>query len=214
ACVGEGVRWPVRPMAEAGRGGQQPAWATPVAKAMPNIAAAMLELDRVQRSRSPLPPQLRAKMRWVAASANRSPYGMAYAKFDLKRAGTSDDEIAKLSDDPRTWDETERPALNFAQKMTREAYKVTDEEVVELRQLFGNPNVVAMVQLLAYANFQDRILLALDIPVEEGGPLPPAPVKFAKPFLDGAKPAARVAPDAKDSNAGPKKVNDPEWRQL
>src|SRR5205814_1934472 len=85
--------WSVLPHAEDGRGSPLPAWVAPLAEAMPNTAAAMLELDRVQRSRNPLPPQLRAKMRWVAASANRSPYGMAYAKFDLKRAGASDADI-------------------------------------------------------------------------------------------------------------------------
>jgi alkylhydroperoxidase family enzyme len=212
--IGQNDPWQYLPKAEEGQWLPLPGWVAPLAEALPHTAAAMLELDYTQRAKSPLPPALRAKMRWVAASANRSPYGMAYAKFDLKRAGASDAELAKLSDDPTTWDDVERPALTFAQKMTREAYKVSDEEVVELRQLFGNAKVVAMVQLLAYANFQDRLLLALDVPVEKNGPLPPVAVKFARPFTGGAAPAARAVPDVKDSDAGPKQVTDPEWRQL
>jgi alkylhydroperoxidase family enzyme len=212
--VGQNDPWQFLPKAEEGQFLPLPAWITPLAAAMPNTTAAMLELDYAHRVKNPLMPALRAKMRWVAASANHSPYGMAYAKADLKRAGATDAEIAKLSDDPKTWDELDRAALLFAQKMTREAYKVTDDEVVELRQLFGNAKVVAMVQLLAYANFQDRLLLALDVAVENNGPLPAVAVKFAKPLAGGATPLQRVLPDVKDADAGPKTVSDPEWRKL
>src|SRR5262245_23377177 len=43
-----------------------PNWATTLAPAMPKTVAAMLELDYIHRAKSPLPPKLRAKMRWVA----------------------------------------------------------------------------------------------------------------------------------------------------
>src|SRR5205085_2738122 len=116
----------------------------------------MLELDYVQRAKSPLEPKLRAKMRWVAAQINGSAYGQAYALADLRRAGASEEEVRLLQGDPTQWPATERDALVFARKLTKEAYKVLDEEVVALRQKYGDANVVAMVQLLAYANFQDR----------------------------------------------------------
>ncbi len=44
---------------------------------------------------------------------------------------------------------------------------------------YREKQVVAMVLLLAYANFQDRLLLALDLPLEPGGPLAPLEVRFA-----------------------------------
>ena len=44
----------------------------------------MLELDHAQRTKSPLDPVLRAKMRWVIAHANRCAYSEAYALADLK----------------------------------------------------------------------------------------------------------------------------------
>jgi hypothetical protein len=56
---------------------------------------------------------------------------------------------------------------------------VTDEEVAELIKRYGEKQVVAMVLLLAHANFEDRLVLALGLPVEEGGPLPPLEVRFA-----------------------------------
>jgi len=41
-------------------------------------------------AKSPLDPKLRALVRWAAADANKSPYGVAYALADLKRAGRAE----------------------------------------------------------------------------------------------------------------------------
>ena len=44
---------------------------------------------------------------------------------------------------------------------------------------YGEKTVAAMVLSMAYANFQDRLLLCLGSPIEPGGPLPPLDVIFA-----------------------------------
>jgi hypothetical protein len=67
--------------------------------------------------------------------------------------------------------------------------------------------------LLAYSNFQDRLLLALDLPIEPGGPLAPLEVRFARgtpppPVPPRTKPAGRLA------LAVPERVDDPDWREL
>jgi len=49
----------------------------------------------------------------------------------------------------------------------------------ELRQKFGDNQVASMVLLAAYGNFQDRIVLGLNLQMEENGPLPPLDVEFA-----------------------------------
>src|SRR5262249_61068863 len=117
-------------------------------------------------------------MRWVAANANRSPYGEAYALADLRRAGGSDADIAALTGDPKKWPDSEKDALVFARKLSKEAYKGLDEEVLALREKYGDAKVVAVVQLLAYASFQDRLLPTLGLNVEESGPAPPLAVEF------------------------------------
>ena len=52
-------------------------------------------------------------------------------------------------------------------------------------------------QLLAAANFQDRILLGLGIPLEDGGPLPPVEVRFdpeaPRPPVPGCRSSAPTA---------------------
>src|SRR5439155_19906438 len=71
--------------------------------------------------------------------------------------------------------------------------------------------------LLAYAAFQDRLALALGLPLEEGGPLPPIEVRFVKPKPDEKAPLVvppRQAPQEHAAGSAPGKVSDPEWLAL
>jgi alkylhydroperoxidase family enzyme len=180
-----------------------PAWARMLAGPLPKTTALMLELDATHRTGDRLDPKLRARMRWAAADANRCAYAMAAAEADLRRAGATNPVPTDLP-------EAERRAVAFARKLTADATAVTDEEVKRLVELHGDANVVAMVALIAHACFQDRMLLALNPPVEPGGP--PAPVAAHFPHTRtpaGPPPAGAPAKAATGPNLGPA---DPEWR--
>jgi alkylhydroperoxidase family enzyme len=179
--------WARLPETEGARSGLLPAWARALATTLPRTTAATLEVDLVQRTRSPLDPKLRAWVRWTAARANKSPYGEAYALADLLAAGGAETDRETLS-------ATDRLTLEFARKLTLHADKITDEEVAELREIHGEANLVALVQCVAYANFQDRLVLSLGLDVEETGPLPPVGVRFRKPYTGGATPPPRTPP--------------------
>jgi hypothetical protein len=155
----------------------------------------MLELDFWHRSRSPLPPELRGRMRWVAAHANRCRYSEAYAAADLRRAGVDEGRLRELAGDFPGLPADTRAALAFAQKLTQAPDTITDEEVTRLIGLYGEKQVVAMAMLLAYANFQDRLILALDVPLESGGPVPPLDVHF-KEARPGVRREAPPLPEA------------------
>jgi hypothetical protein len=47
-------------------------------------------------------------------------------------------------------------------------------DAARLIEQYGEKQVVALVLLLAYANFQDRLILALDLPLGPGEPLEPS----------------------------------------
>ena len=83
-----------------------------------------------------------------------------------------------MSAEVRDLPEADRAAIVFARKVTRAAYKVTDEEVADLLNRFGPDKVVAMVHTLAHANFQNRIFLALGVELETNGPLPPVDLRL------------------------------------
>jgi alkylhydroperoxidase family enzyme len=179
ALMDDAECWKRMPPAESGAGQPLPGWAKAVASRLPRTAAAMLELDLAQRTKSPLEPALRAKMRWVIAHANRCGYGEAYALADLERAGGDVASVKGLTGDPANWPQSDRDPLEFARQMTTEAPAVPDELFTRLRQRYGDKRVAAMVLLAAYGNFQDRIVLGLALPLESGAPLPPLEVKFA-----------------------------------
>jgi len=205
--------WRHLPRATQGGGQPLPYWARALARTLPQTTAAMLELDRLHRTRSPLGPVLRAKMRWVAADANRCAYSRAYAEADLRMAGVAEAAIMALAGNHSGLAEPERAALAFARQMTLEADKVTDAEVDHLKSAFGEKKLAAMVLLLAYANFQDRLLSALDVPVEPAGPFPALEVRF-----DKGERAPRVPPRIRQGDRllppVPQRVDDAEWLAL
>ena len=182
--------WDRLPEVATGRDQPLPIWARAVAVHLPRTAAAMLKVDHAHRTLSPLDPQLRAKMRWVVAKSNRCEYSQAYALADLARLGASADAIAQLTGNPADWPDEDRDALEFARLLTLAAPTIPDEFFEKLRARYGNREVAAMVLLAAFGNYQDRIVLGLNLPIEEGGPLPPVDVTFA----DGALQVAAVLP--------------------
>jgi hypothetical protein len=79
----------------------------------------MLELDFAQRTKSPLDPSLRAKMRWATAQANRCAYSEEYALADLKRAGCADAIVKVLVGPPASWPRDDYEPLEFARLLER-----------------------------------------------------------------------------------------------
>ena len=158
----------------------------------------------------PLDPAFGARLRWVAARANRCRYSEAYAEGDLRRAGIDAVALRDFMADPLKGPDSD--ALVFAHKLTRAASTIEDADVARLIDQYGEKQVVALVLLLAYANFQDRLILALDIPLEPDGPLAPAEVGF-KPIPLGARLAApRTAVPPAVANAA--REEDAEWLDL
>ncbi len=205
--------WRHLPRAEKGADQALPAWARVLAPALPRTTAAVLELDYVQRAHSPLDPALRAKMRWVAAHANRCAVTEAIAAADLRRAGVDEPTIRGLAGDWSRLPLPERLALDFARRMSLEAETVTDVQVAQLKKGYGDKQLVAMVLLLAYANFQDRLVLALGVaPGAEDG-MPPKEMKFTKAPLE-IPPPPRQKQAGEKASGQPATVNDDEWQSL
>jgi alkylhydroperoxidase family enzyme len=202
--------WDRLPATHEGRRPTLPNWARATAHAMPRTTAAMLELDRLHRTKSPLGPALRGKMRWVAADANRCDYSRATAEGDLRRDGVGDDAIASLKAGPDRWPAADRAALEFASQMSIDASKVTDAEVEALRSAHGERKLTAMVLLLAWSNFQDRFLLSLGTKLEADGPLPAVEARFFRVEPFPAVPP-RENPENLRGPAVPERVDDPEW---
>jgi alkylhydroperoxidase family enzyme len=190
-------------------------WARALAVTLPHTTAAMLELDFLHRAKSPLEPRLRGQMRWVAARTNGCRYSEAYAAADLRRIGVEESAIQQLAGDLRDLPADTRAVLQFARKLSCDGASVSDEEVAQLISRHGERQVVAMVLLLAYASFQDRLVLALGLSLESGEPLPPLDVRFAQLPLGASRAAPpRQRPRGSTAKATAKTMIDVEWRGL
>ena len=110
------------------------------------------------------------------AALIRKPYALA----DLERAGLDAAGRQVLTGNPKTWDEADREPLEFARQLTLAAPKISDQLFESLRTRYGEKRVAAMVLLAAYGNFQDRIVLGLNLPMEASGPLPPLEIQFVE----------------------------------
>lgn len=209
ALLSDGQAWAALPEATTPKAGPLPGWAKALAGPLPRTTAAMLELDHIVRATPPVEAKLAAKVRWAAANANGCRAGEAIAVGDLLRAGGSAGDVTALVDD---WDRlppAERTTLRFARKLSRMASSVSDAEFAEVRAIHGDAGVVGLTLLLAYANFQDRLLLSLGLPADV---LPPVSVKFARPYQGGVA-ASRALPS--DPPPGPPvRFTDPNWLKV
>ena len=167
-----------------------------MAASLPRTAAAMLDLDRAQRTRSPLDPVLRAKMRWVIAHANRCAYSEAYALADLTRAGGDEAAVKALTGDPSGWPEADREPLEFARLLHRSPPRRSATNCSSgSASGSATRRVAAMVLLAAYGNFQDRVVLGL----EPARSRPAAPCRRSRStFAPGRSSPCRSCPRSRE----------------
>ena len=149
-----------------------PLWARKTMESLPITTLLQLRLDALHRTENPLGKKLSARLRWIVADTNRCLYSKQAAEADLKGAGVDFDTLQQLADLERV-DEPERSALAFARRLTLSAASITDDEVAALVAAFGPDDVVAIVLTVAFANFQDRVHLALGLTNEPDGAVPP-----------------------------------------
>lgn len=154
--------WQALPLATKGDGARLPQWARKLATVLPKSTGALMELDYAQRVSNPIPPRLRAAMRWVIAHANQCTYGEHIAEADGLAAGLDKTTLMGLKDGVHDgWSRADKAAIAFARRMTVASHDVTDDEFANLVKDFGDRVAASMVLLSAYGNMQDRLLICL-----------------------------------------------------
>ena len=166
-----------------------PEWARIMAGPLPKTTAKMLELDYFHRVKNPLGPVVSANIRGVVADVLGSKYGLEVARMDAAQA--------VLSGSPLPDGKDLSLAVEFASKLTLEGHAITDKEFAEVLKYFGPEKTTAIVHTVAYANFQNRILLALGVKGES----PVAPPVAAQFDTDAAKTPPPARPPWDDLKA-------------
>lgn len=208
------VAWERLPPTIRGRGAALPEWARRLAGMLPLTTASLIELDDAQRTLGPIPPKLRAAMRFVAAANNGAEAAARIAQADYERAGGNAAEWERLrAGDYAEREGAERLALEFALQMTVDSAGVTDEQFTKLVAEYGERCAASMVLLLAYANFQDRLFLCLGDSGESAAPLPPTEIVFDKAHFAASTTAPPPRPASTEAVLPEKPfgADDPEW---
>lgn len=210
--------WSRLPPLDRGERQPLPVWARMLADSLPRTTAAMLELDALHRAHSPLGAVLAAKVRRAIAEANHCAYSKAFAEADLQDALSLGGALPTATVDgagpPDDLRDRERMVITFARRLTLEADTITNEEVARLLDVLGEQKLVALVLLVAHANFQDRLFLALGSVTDLGEPLPPFVGRFEKVEKGEIEVPERTLPETPTAPLVPERIDDPEWRSL
>jgi alkylhydroperoxidase family enzyme len=178
--------WALLPECVEGRGQPLPVWARMLVTSLPRTTASMLEMDTVYRTSRELDPAFRARLRWTVAAANKCEPGMRQATGDMRRTGVADEDVTAWTSGSARLSPAEARALGFVDQLTRRAWTITDEQFATVLADSGERKMLAIILQTAYANFQDRLLLALGV--------------GASAFDDSAPPAVRFAAVAADAD--------------
>ncbi len=146
-----------------------PVWAERLSEPLPESTLALMKLDYLHRSKNPLGQEIAAKIRWVVADAMNSPYGKSTAEFDLLQAGQTTEQIAAWRESLSARNDTNQRLWQFARQLTVSGHSITDEQFAEIRLTWETEPTVAIVHTVAFANFQNRLWLALGLEPESNG---------------------------------------------
>ena len=132
----------------------------------PDLVRASLELWAVLYRSGTLPPALNEEILLVVSAANSNSYCIAAHLELLQRLGIDkklgrqiarDFESADLSD-------KEKSLLRFSAKLTREPFRVVEEDVSELRRNGWDDASILEASLVAsHSNFLNRVACALGL---------------------------------------------------
>lgn len=168
--------WERMPIAPEIGGQELPGWVRALVTSLPETTATMIALEYLHRVDSPLDQVTRSKLRWAVAHANRCKASMAIALYDMDQAGVAESEIELLVDDFASEFPAEQNAIELARQLSLNGSAVTDQLVKTLIDDYGEDDVVAMVLMIAQANFHDRLLHALGLAETDDSVM--APIAF------------------------------------
>lgn len=113
-------------------------------------------------------PQLAELVGLVVAFALKCPYCIAWHSAASRFEGAEDSLVAKIHayDDHRDeFDERVLAVFDYSRKIALHAYKVTDEEVDNLRRWYSAPEIAELTELAAHMSALSKFFSALDVEI-------------------------------------------------
>ena len=110
---------------------------------------------------------------------------MGHSQMLLAVAGLKDDEIKQrkqklASGDWSDFPPRERLAFQFAYKLTKEPAAVSDSDVKQLVETFGQHRAIDLIWYVSWCNYMTRFADAFQLPLEHENVFMPPPDKNPK----------------------------------
>lgn len=105
----------------------------------------------------------------VVSSANQCPYCVDHHGNALSHVTENRELMEKIIDDyhEANLNDLDLSICKYAEKLTKEPYKVVEEDIIELRELGLNDETIFDVnQIVAYFNYVNRIVHGLGVELE------------------------------------------------
>ena len=114
-----------------------------------------------------LDSNLGVELFWIVSRVNNCHYCLGHQEAKLAKAGLPESRLAKLDTDWSDFTREEKFAYEFTRKLTDSPQLVTDEDVRELKDLFGEAKALEIIFLVARYNSTNRWTDSTGIPQED-----------------------------------------------
>lgn len=120
----------------------------------------------IDRKTSPLEPALRSLVTVRISQINWCRFCVDLNSATLLKRGASMDKIDALESwrNSNLFDERERAALDYAERMTRSDIQVDNDHFQNLRAHFEDDAIIELTGLIAFQNMSSKFNAALDVP--------------------------------------------------
>ncbi len=123
--------------------------------------------ETLQRLQSTPDYGFKTRLFWIVSRANDCQYCLGHQELKLRRVGMTDDQIAAL--DSR-WDAllpAERPAVEFALKLTTTPHRIEPADLAKLQPNYKPGEIIDIVYTIARYNAVNRWTAATGIPQDQ-----------------------------------------------
>ena len=129
------------------------------------LAVALL-YGMIDRRGSPIPPALRSLITVRVSQLNGCKFCVDINSATLLKRGASEEKVGDLHRwrESTLFDDVERLALDYAERVTLASDTVTDDQFAKLRERFDEDEIIELTGLIAFQNMSSKFNSALAVP--------------------------------------------------
>ncbi len=133
---------------------------------VPRIFSALALLyGAIDRSSSPIPPQLRSLITVRVSQINWCSFCVDLNSASLLERGASQEKLEALGNwqESQLFDEKERVALEFAEVVTRSDLRVSGDLMTKVKRYFDGDDLIELTALISFQNMSSKFNSALGV---------------------------------------------------